>query len=276
MKQSLAPSLAVLAALFTTSQSAALPRADQASCRKTKVAILGAGVAGIAAAQNLTSVNITDFLIVENNDYIGGRLRKHAFGKNSAGQPYTVEFGANWVEGIGSERTHENPIWELAVKYNLSTHETDWESFKTFDENGIANWTSKIRKLEKILEEAESYAGRLMLDNLQDTSVRAALRTAGWRPATNDTHAHAAEWWKWDFESAWTPDQSGLQFGVAGGNATFGYFSNVSRLVFDQRGFSTFIQEEAKTFLKESDSRLMLKTTVKSIDYSKEGVNIST
>ncbi|KAF4470787.1 n1-acetylpolyamine oxidase [Fusarium albosuccineum] len=95
MKQSLAPSLAVLAALFTTSQSAALPRADQASYRKTKVAILRAGIAGIAAAQNLTSANITDFLIIKNNDYIGGRLRKHALGKNSTGQPYTVEFGAN-------------------------------------------------------------------------------------------------------------------------------------------------------------------------------------
>lgn len=46
---------------------------NETECRKTTVAILGAGVAGITAAQALSNASISDFLIVERNDYIGGR-----------------------------------------------------------------------------------------------------------------------------------------------------------------------------------------------------------
>ncbi|KAF5613362.1 n1-acetylpolyamine oxidase [Fusarium tjaetaba] len=276
MRYSITQLTAVLTTLSTTAQSAVLPREKQGSCTKTKVAILGAGVAGIAAAQNLTNAGIDDFIIVEYNDYIGGRMRKQSFGKNADGKPYTIEFGANWVEGIGSEATHENPIWQLAKKYDLKSNKSDYENYLTFDHKGQTNWSSTIKDLEKIYSKAEAEAGRLLLSNLQDTSVRAAIRSAGWRPDKDDMHAQAADWWKWDFESAWTPDESGLIFGVAGGNATFGYFSDVSNLVVDQRGFSTIIQEEAKTFLKNGDSRLRLKTTVKGVKYGKDGVKITT
>ncbi|KAF5630336.1 n1-acetylpolyamine oxidase [Fusarium sp. NRRL 52700] len=276
MRYSITQLTAVLTTLSTTAHSAVLPREKQGSCTKTKVAILGAGVAGIAAAQNLTKAGIDQFIIVEHNDYIGGRMRKQSFGKKADGQPYTIEFGANWVEGIGSEATHENPIWQLAKKYDLKSHESDYENYLTFDHKGQTNWSSTIKDLEEIYSKAEAESGRLLLGNLQDTSVRAAIRSAGWRPDKDDMHAQAADWWKWDFESAWTPDESGLIFGVAGGNATFGYFSDVSNLVVDQRGFSTIIQEEAKTFLKDGDARLRLKTTVEGIKYGKDGVTITT
>ncbi|KAG5659774.1 hypothetical protein KAF25_002333 [Fusarium avenaceum] len=276
MRHSVTQLSAVLTALSTTAQSAVLPRAKEGSCTKAKVVILGAGVAGISAAQNLTDAGIKDFVIVEHNDYIGGRLRKQSFGKNAEGKPYTIELGANWVEGIGSLETHENPIWKLAEKYDLVSTFSNYSSIKTFDHKGEADWTDKIEELDAAIGKAEVESGRLLLDNLQDTSARAALRTAGWRPAKDDMYAQAADWWGWDFESAWTPDESGLIFGVAGGNATFGYFSDISNLVFDQRGFNTIIQQEAKTFLKDDDERLMLNTTVKGIKYSKDGVKITT
>ncbi|KAF4449514.1 hypothetical protein F53441_7219 [Fusarium austroafricanum] len=245
------------------------------NCTKAKVAILGAGVAGIAAAQNLTNAGIEDFVIVEYNDYIGGRMRNSLFGKNADGKPYTIEFGANWVEGIGSLETHENPIWKLAEKYNLKSAESNYDSYKTFDHKGATNWSGKIKEFDEFSDKAAAEAGRLLLENLQDTSVRAALRTAGWRPAKDDMHAQAADWWGWDFESAWTPDESGLIYGIVGGNASFGYFSNVSNLVFDQRGFSTIIQGEAKEFLKDGDNRLQLSTTVEGIEYDKKGAKVT-
>lgn len=46
---------------------------SETECRKTTVAILGAGVAGITAAQALSNASVSDFLIVDRNDYIGGR-----------------------------------------------------------------------------------------------------------------------------------------------------------------------------------------------------------
>lgn len=40
----------------------------------TKVAIIGAGIAGISAAEKLTSHGFTDFKILEATDRIGGRI----------------------------------------------------------------------------------------------------------------------------------------------------------------------------------------------------------
>ncbi|KAF5976390.1 hypothetical protein FBULB1_6949 [Fusarium bulbicola] len=277
MKQSPAQLLTVLTAFFTAAEAATLPPRDKGTCKKTKVAILGAGVAGIAAAQNLTQAKITDFLIVEHNDYIGGRLRSQQFGRNAkTGKPYTIELGANWVEGIGSLETHENPIWKLAQKHGLKTTYADYDALKTFDHEGAKNWTDKIAELDEAFENASGESGEILLDNLQDLSARAGLRTGGWRPDKNDMYAQAADWWGWDFEAAWTPDESGLVFGVAGDNATFGYFSDISNLVIDQRGYNYFLKQEAKTFLKENDPRLLLKTTVEGVEYNKKGVKVTT
>jgi polyamine oxidase len=58
---------------------------------------------GIAAAQALYNASVTDFIIVDVNDYIGGRVKHTTFGTNaSTGEPYVVELGANWVQGLVS------------------------------------------------------------------------------------------------------------------------------------------------------------------------------
>lgn len=275
MRSSFTQLSAVLTVLSATG-SAAPTDSHKGSCTKTKVAILGAGAAGIAAAQNLTAAGIKDFMILEHNDYIGGRLWKQSFGKNKEGKPYTIEFGANWVEGLGSEETNENPIWLLAKKHKLVSTFSDYDAYKTFDHEGETDWSDKIDEFDEAYAKAAAEAGHMLINNIQDTSARAALRTAGWRPEKDDMHAQAADWWGWDFESAWTPDESGLIYGVAGGNASFGYYSDVSNLVWDQRGYSIIIQEEAKEFLKKNDKRLRLKTTVEGVEYNKDGVKVTT
>ena len=47
--------------------------------------------------QALSNNSVSDFLILEYNSEIGGRLRHAPFGKDGDGNPYTVELGANWV-----------------------------------------------------------------------------------------------------------------------------------------------------------------------------------
>ena len=44
--------------------------------------------------------------------------------------------------------------------------------------------------------------------------------------------------------------------------------------MFDPRGFNTFIKEEASTFLKPKDPRLLLSTIVQSVAYSNDAVKI--
>lgn len=47
--------------------------------------------------KSLSDNGIDDFLLVEYQDRIGGRMHDVSFGSGPDGHPYTVEAGANWV-----------------------------------------------------------------------------------------------------------------------------------------------------------------------------------
>ncbi|KAI1306568.1 amine oxidase [Xylaria venustula] len=277
MKASLQSLVAVCCAL-SAHQVAAVPvvdkeqRADE--CRKTKVAILGAGVAGITAAQALVNASVTDFLIVERNDYIGGRVKHTEFGKKPDGTPYVVELGANWVQGLGSPGGPENPIWTLAKKYGLNNTYSNYSDILTYDEGGPADFGDLFDEMDGNYTIVEQDAGYVLTDNLQDTSMRAAYSVAGWKPK-KDMHAQAIEWWDWDWETAWPPEESGFVYGITGYNLTFYQWSDENNFVIDQRGFNAFIIGEANEFLGEDDPRLLLNTMVKSVAYGPQGVNVT-
>ena len=99
-----------------------------------KVLILGAGVAGVTAAQRLESYGISDFLIVEAHHEVGGRLKSRRFGSpDQVHAPHSntpwasdtfksIEVGAQWIQGY-----HEhNPIWGLAKKHGIRTRLSDF------------------------------------------------------------------------------------------------------------------------------------------------------
>ena len=73
---------------------------------------------------------------------------------------------------------------------------------------------------------------------------------------------------------AYTPDESSQLFGVTNFNLTFNQFSDENNFVIDQRGFNTFIKGLASEYLKKNESRLLLNTTVTSIQYSDSGVTV--
>lgn len=209
----------LLALLSLTNANPILPRAPSSesspTCRKTKVAILGAGVAGITAAQALHNTSISDFLIIDVNDYIGGRLKHTTFGKNSkTGKPYTVELGANWVQGLGTPGGPENPIWTLAKKWDLQNTYSDYSAIQTYDENGLNDYSSLLDEYQSKFTAMSEDAGTIVKQNLQDHSARAGLSTAGWKPMRNDMHRQAAEWWQFDWEYCNSPEQSSETFAV--------------------------------------------------------------
>lgn len=72
---------------------------------------LGAGAVGVTAAKTLHDKGITDFLVLEGQDYIGGRMKVVPF----AG--IKVELGANWIHYFDEE---ENPLVPLRDKHNLT------------------------------------------------------------------------------------------------------------------------------------------------------------
>ncbi|RLN43508.1 polyamine oxidase-like [Panicum miliaceum] len=79
--------------------------ASLAAAAGPRVIIVGAGMSGISAGKRLSDAGITDLLILEATDHVGGRMRK----QNFAG--INVEVGANWVEGVNGGKM--NPIWPI-------------------------------------------------------------------------------------------------------------------------------------------------------------------
>ncbi|RLU21371.1 hypothetical protein DMN91_005744 [Ooceraea biroi] len=76
--------------------------------KKAKIVIVGAGAAGIAAASKLLQKGVSDFVILEANNRIGGRIHTVNFGDN------VVELGAQWIHGQSG-----NVVYSLASKYDI-------------------------------------------------------------------------------------------------------------------------------------------------------------
>lgn len=242
------------------------------TCQKTKVAILGAGTAGITAAQALSNASVTDFLIVEYNSVIGGRVAHTTFGAKN--QSYTVELGANWVQGIFTPGGPVNPIWTLAELSNLTNTYSNYSSIETFNQNGAVDFTDLIDDYEgDPYSTVEQDAGYILSDNLQDRSFRSGLSLAGWKPG-NDMEAQAVEWWEFDWEYGQSPETSSQEFAIVNYNTTFYQYSEANNYVFDSRGFNAFIRGEASTFLTANDPRLMLNTIVTNVSYSDNVVTV--
>ncbi|KAE8152320.1 hypothetical protein BDV25DRAFT_138010 [Aspergillus avenaceus] len=249
-------------------------RDEEGTCKKTTVAILGAGIAGIAAAEALSNASMSDFLILEYRDRIGGRAWHENFGKKEDGSPYVVEMGANWVQGLGNPGGPENPIWTLAKEFGLQTTYSNYSNVSTYNEHGYKDYSHLLDQFDEAYDIASPAAGQLLVDNLQDQTAKAGLALAGWKPKSHDMEAQAVDWWSWDFESAYTPQESSFIFGVASGNLTSNQFSDHDNFVTDQRGFNHIIKGMASKFMKEEDPRLLLNTIITNITYTPEGVTI--
>lgn len=86
---------------------------------RKKVLILGAGAAGITAAKTLYDRGVTDFLVLEGQDYIGGRIKQASL----AG--VKMELGANWIQYADEE---DNPLIPLKNKHNLTGQNSNFSN----------------------------------------------------------------------------------------------------------------------------------------------------
>lgn len=236
------------------------------------MAILGAGIAGITAAQTISGAGVDDFLILEHNNFIGGRVHHTTFGAKPDGSPYTVELGANWIEGVGGTGPVQNPILVATDKAEIKSVFSNYSAIISYDHNGPNDYLYLLDEFEGNYTIATEDAELVLENDLQDSSMRAALGVAGWKPG-RDMLAHASEWWSWDFGAALSPDESGFLFGVTSEGETFERFGEDRYLAIDERGLNTFVRQEALTFLDSiNDLRLLLNTTVEVIEYTNKGV----
>ena len=81
------------------------------------ILVLGAGIAGLAAARALADAGLRVALI-EARDRIGGRIFTDRINRNR-GEPVSIELGAEFIHGLP-------PVsWDLIKEANLNTYELD-------------------------------------------------------------------------------------------------------------------------------------------------------
>ncbi|KAH9003706.1 amine oxidase [Lactarius hatsudake] len=247
------------------------PLAHQAP--DAQVLILGGGVAGVIAARTLAQQGITDFIIVEARDELGGRMRSAAFG--APNHRLTVELGANWIQGTQGGNGPANPIFELALKHNLNAVESDTDtSMSTYDVNGAADYLDVFKNALDAFTQFTIAAAARLPGNLVDLTARAGYSLIGQKPKT--PHEIVSEYYTFDWEFAQTPEQSSFIASAWGMNWTYnvdqGGFSEDNLLSVDQRGFKYLIQAEAAEFLHPS--QILLQATVATVEYSDSGVSV--
>lgn len=249
------------------------------------VIIIGAGWAGMSAAHHLHTNGVQNFLILEADSRTGGRAHAFEFGSESVGK-HIFEQGCNWVCGLGE--THKgaaypdvtiNPVLTLARDQNLQTvyipGATDGNMsnyYRVYDENGVdMDATGELRKKAN---DALACLGELApkADNKQ--TVRQGLTQCGWNPETNA---------EWAMDWALASDESGVlarNSALAGflPDPTYDWWGPDDLLVVDQhpRGYARLIDGMVKDTIPEGDSRVKLNSKVSKIEWSGEGVVVST
>lgn len=147
------------------------PRSDDGY--DAEVMILGAGMAGIAAAKTLAENGVTDFLIIEATDRIGGRIREETF------EGVQIETGAHLLYQI----FEEHPLFPFMLQCGIQGNFTDYTSEVVYNGSEIVP-PEEIAVIQTELFTAmaavQSYAQQRQADNLPDISMRQGLEAVGW------------------------------------------------------------------------------------------------
>lgn len=127
------------------------------SSRSREVLVIGAGIAGLTAARDLT-LDGYDVAVLEARDRIGGRI----WTSNELGVP--TDLGASWIHGF-----EDNPIARLARRYDIEVLRTDISSVTPARYRSVALYEEDGRRLG-ITETAEM--SELMADYLEFVAAK--------------------------------------------------------------------------------------------------------
>ncbi len=106
------------------------------------VIVIGAGIAGLAAAVKLKAKGFA-VTILEASSKVGGRIcTDHS-------QALPFDMGASWIHG-----PNRNPITDLAAKAGANAFRTDDDSVRVYDTNGTAYSDQTLTQTERAYEDA--------------------------------------------------------------------------------------------------------------------------
>lgn len=136
------------------------------SCTTVDVLVLGAGMAGLAAAAALTQEGFS-VLVLEGRRRIGGRIHSVPLGDVA-----TIDLGASWIHGNGST----NPVAHLAASEGLHLIATDVRENTLYTADGCQTPATVKAAYEALYGQFEEYLAKLQ--NSSSTSTRMSVADA--------------------------------------------------------------------------------------------------
>lgn len=130
---------------------------------KKRILVLGAGLAGLAAAQELKKQG-HDVIVIEARNRIGGRIwTSHTW----ADMP--LDLGATWIHGVKG-----NPITELANQTKAPRLFTYYQKTNTYNSQGLLLSETEANLLENLKQQIEDLIESAQAQD-QDISIRQAI-----------------------------------------------------------------------------------------------------
>ncbi|KAL2338719.1 hypothetical protein Fmac_013165 [Flemingia macrophylla] len=124
--------------------------------KKARIVIIGAGMAGLTAANKLHSVaaakDLFEVCVVEGGNRIGGRINTTEFGGD------IIEMGATWIHGIGG-----SPIHKIAQQIHALESDKPWEWM-----DGKGNEATTIAEGGFVLNPSFLHPIKKLFNNLMD------------------------------------------------------------------------------------------------------------
>ncbi len=130
---------------------------------KTRTLVIGAGLAGLAAARELMRRG-HDVVVLEARDRLGGRIWT-----SNQWPDVPLDLGATWIHG-----TKGNPITGLADELEATRWSTSYDRSVTYNTSGQVLTQSEANQLEDISQRVFG-ALRMAHDLVEDISVRQAV-----------------------------------------------------------------------------------------------------
>jgi len=128
--------------------------------------VLGAGIAGLTAAQELSAAGFS-VVVLEGRERIGGRLHTVPMDDGSGAN---IDLGAAWIHGLGS-LSNLNAIYALALRFNLKMVPTDYDDFAIYlDDHRLDD--AELAELNALYDEFSKFIVSLVA---RDPSTKSRL-----------------------------------------------------------------------------------------------------